>query len=148
MTLADKIVVLRDGRIEQVGSPIDLYDHPENAFVAQFIGSPKMNFFNVKDLAPNGSTLLGEGITTDMLIGFRPEHLSLSDPANAVIEGTLELVENLGEYALVHLRTESNVEFIAKTDRPPEVPKGSFIGFGIHPDLVHYFDSRSGARLG
>ena len=52
MTLADKIVVLRDGRIEQVGSPIDLYERPQNTFVAQFIGSPKMNFFDTGEPAP------------------------------------------------------------------------------------------------
>ena len=52
MTLADKIVALRDGRIEQVGSPIDLYERPQNTFVAQFIGSPKMNFFDTGELAP------------------------------------------------------------------------------------------------
>lgn len=147
MTLADKIVVLRDGRIEQVGSPIELYDHPENAFVAQFIGSPKMNFFKASDLTPSGGTRLGREVGGDVQIGFRPEHLSVTDSANAVVEGSMELVENLGEYALVHLLTESGVEFIAKTEKPPEVPKRSTVSFGIKPELVHFFDANSGARL-
>ncbi len=147
MTLADKIVVLRDGLIEQVGSPINLYERPENAFVAQFIGSPKMNFFEAKDLTPAGGMQLGREITANMQIGLRPEHLITTDPANAVVEGTLELVENLGEYALVHLRTASNAEFIAKTEKPPEVPKGSTIGFTIKPELAHFFDSNSGSRI-
>jgi len=112
MTLADKIVVLRDGLIEQVGSPINLYDRPENAFVAQFIGSPKMNFFNQSDLMSNGGSLLGKTLNADMQIGLRPEHLSVTDAGNAVVEGKLELVENLGEYALVHLKTATGVEFI------------------------------------
>jgi multiple sugar transport system ATP-binding protein/alpha-glucoside transport system ATP-binding protein len=147
MTLADKIVVLRDGRIEQVGSPIELYERPANAFVAQFIGSPKMNFFEAKDLASTGSSLLGREITAGMQVGFRPEHLDITDASSAVVEGSLELIENLGEYALVHLLTESNVEFIAKTEKPPAVAKGSTISFGIKQELVHFFDTSTGARL-
>jgi len=147
MTLADKIVVLRDGLIEQVGSPIELYDRPQNAFVAQFIGSPKMNFFSATDLTPDSSALVGRDITAGMQVGFRPEHLDLADASNTVLEGKLELIENLGEYALVHLITETGVEFIAKIDKPPTVSKGTTIGFGIKPELVHSFDSASGMRL-
>jgi len=147
MTLADKIVVLRDGRIEQVGSPIALYERPENAFVAQFIGSPKMNFFSVNDLAAGASAKLGRDLAADVQVGLRPEHLDVTDADNSVVQGTLELVENLGEYALVHLMTETKVEFIAKIEKPPEVPKGSMISFGIKPELAHYFDANSGLRL-
>ncbi|NKB77449.1 MAG: sn-glycerol-3-phosphate ABC transporter ATP-binding protein UgpC [Gammaproteobacteria bacterium] len=146
MTLADKIVVLRDGRIAQVGSPIELYERPQNAFVAQFIGSPKMNFFSASDLTSGASSLLNRELSDDLQVGIRPEHLSITDSANAVVEGTLELVENLGEYALIHLRTASNVEFIAKAEKPPEVPKASTIKFGVKPPLAHFFDSNSGAR--
>ena len=146
MTLADKIVVLRDGRIEQVGSPIDLYERPDNEFVAQFIGSPKMNFFKSTDLAANSAALLGRDVTADLQVGLRPEHLDVTDSASAVVEGTLELVENLGEYALVHLLTATNVEFIAKTEKPPQVPKGSTIGFGVKPELAHFFSTESGQR--
>ena len=147
MTLADKIVVLKDGRIEQVGSPMDLYDNPQNAFVAQFIGSPKMNFFTSGDLSSSSNTLLGREVTSTMQVGLRPEHLVVADSGETIVEGTLELVENLGEYALVHLRTSTNVEFIAKTERPPTVPKGSTIGFRLKDDLAHFFDADSGARL-
>ena len=80
-------------------------------------------------------------------VGLRPEHLYLTDSENTVVEGTLELVENLGEYALVHLLTPSNTEFIAKTEKPPGVPKGSTLNFGIKPELAHFFDSNSGARI-
>lgn len=147
MTLADKIVVLRDGLIEQVGSPIDLYERPENAFVAQFIGSPKMNFFSAGDLTRNGASLLGRDTTSAIQVGLRPEHLTTADSSEAVVEGSLELVENLGEYALVHLMTASNVEFIAKTEKPPTVQKGSTIGFGIKPELAHFFDANTGKRV-
>ena len=70
-----------------------------------------------------------------------------TDAANAVIEGRLELVENLGEYALVHLITTTGVEFIAKTEKPPLAQKGETIGFTIKPELAHYFDAKSGLRL-
>ena len=147
MTLADKIVVLRDGRIEQVGSPIDLYERPANAFVAQFIGSPKMNFFAAQDLSANASNALGKELSTTQQVGLRPEHMEVTDAANAVVEGRLELVENLGEYALVHLISANGIEFIAKTEKPPEAAKGDTIGFTIKPELAHYFDIESGLRL-
>ena len=146
MTLADKIVVLRDGRIEQVGSPIELYERPANAFVAQFIGSPKMNFFAATDLSPNAVKVLGKEVSASEQVGLRPEHMIVSDAANAVVEGRLELVENLGEYALVHLVSTNGVEFIAKTEKPPAVEKGGMIGFTIKPELAHYFDVESGLR--
>jgi len=146
MTLADKIVVLRDGLIEQVGSPLELYDTPANEFVAQFIGSPKMNFFEQADLTASAASQLNRDIS-GIQVGMRPEHLIVTDAANAVVEGKLELVENLGEYALVHLMTESNVEFIAKTERPPAVPKGSTISFAVKPEMAHFFDSNTGERL-
>ena len=146
MTLADKIVVLRDGRIEQVGSPIDLYERPANSFVAQFIGSPKMNFFAETDLAMGAANLLGRTVTAQEHVGLRPEHLVPVDGTSAVVEGRLELVENLGEYALVHLITAAGTEFIAKTEKPPTVAKGETIGFSIQPELAHFFDKESGAR--
>ena len=147
MTLADKIVVLRDGRIEQVGSPIELYDRPANAFVAQFIGSPKMNFFFTKDLSANAAKVLGAPLAETTNVGMRPEHLVVTTKAKAVVEGRLDLVENLGEYALVHLISETGVEFIAKTLKPPKAQKGDTIGFTIDPELAHYFDIDSGLRL-
>ncbi|WP_299028029.1 sn-glycerol-3-phosphate ABC transporter ATP-binding protein UgpC [uncultured Sulfitobacter sp.] len=147
MTLADKIVVLRDGRIEQVGSPIDLYERPANAFVAQFIGSPKMNFFETADLAPNATAVLGQELAGNLQIGLRPENLVPCAVEAAVVQGTLELVENLGEYALVHLQTSTGVEFIAKTEKPPQAEKGETIGFTIKPELAHRFDTASGLRL-
>ena len=145
MTLADKIVVLRAGQIEQVGSPIELYERPANAFVAQFIGSPKMNFFATDDLAKSAPNVLGRAIADDEHVGLRPEHL-VPAKSGVVVEGSLELVENLGEYALVHLITATGIEFIAKTEKPPTVAKGETIGFTIKPELTHVFDKVSGLR--
>jgi multiple sugar transport system ATP-binding protein/alpha-glucoside transport system ATP-binding protein len=146
MTLADKIVVLRDGRIEQVGAPIELYDRPANAFVAQFIGSPKMNFFDAADLSATAKDVLGRDLASDQQVGLRPEHLVPVESGASVVQGKLELIENLGEYALVHLVTEGGVEFIAKTEKPPSQAKGETISFTIKPELAHYFEKASGLR--
>jgi multiple sugar transport system ATP-binding protein/alpha-glucoside transport system ATP-binding protein len=146
MTLADKIVVLRDGRIEQVGSPIDLYKRPRNAFVAQFIGSPKMNFFIPTEIAKNASKKL-LAVAADANIGIRPEHLIACPEKNAMIGGTLDLVEQLGEYALVHLNTTSGGSFVAKMDAPPEITKGEQMWFTANPELVHLFNQTSGLRV-
>ncbi len=146
MTLADKIVVLRDGRIEQVGAPITLYERPQNAFVAQFIGSPKMNFFDAADLADTAAATLGYTLEDDVQIGLRPEHLTPSSGGDYVLEGKLELVENLGEYALVHLVTHTGKEFIAKTEKPPTQSKDEIIRFGIKPELAHFFDKKTEQR--
>ncbi|MCC5966592.1 MAG: sn-glycerol-3-phosphate ABC transporter ATP-binding protein UgpC [Natronohydrobacter sp.] len=94
MTLADRIVVLRDGRIEQVGAPMELYNNPANEFVAGFIGSPKMNFLNAPALSQPGRSL-----------GIRPEHLTLSRDGG-LIEGRVSHVEHLGGETLIYLRAE------------------------------------------
>lgn len=147
MTLADKIVVLRDGRIEQIGAPIDLYERPANTFVAQFIGSPKMNFFSGMDLnVANVSQALPRN-SADTQIGIRPEHLRESLPDAALLNGRIELVEQLGEYALVHLTTESGVEFIAKMEHPPKAGVNGVLSFTAKPELIHAFDPGTGLRI-
>ena len=83
MTLADKIVVLRDGNIEQIGSPIELYRNPSNMFVAQFIGSPKMNFFDSDDLTDAGRALINSGAD---ILGIRPEHFIVVPTGSGVIQ--------------------------------------------------------------
>jgi multiple sugar transport system ATP-binding protein len=94
MTLADKIVVLNAGRIEQIGAPMELYNDPANTFVAGFIGSPQMNFLEAAPLGAPGRTL-----------GIRPEHLGLSRETGA-IPGTVSHVEHLGGETNVYVRTE------------------------------------------
>jgi multiple sugar transport system ATP-binding protein len=94
MTLADKIVVLNGGRIEQVGAPMELYNNPANTFVAGFIGSPQMNFLEAGALGAPGKTL-----------GVRPEHLAI-DRAVGAIPGTISHVEHLGGETNVYVRTE------------------------------------------
>jgi len=147
MTLADKIVVLRDGRIEQVGSPLELYERPQNAFVAQFIGSPKMNFFKSKDLAPGAQAQLSDQLTASHFIGIRPEHLRSCELGQAIVCGQIELVEQLGEYALVHLTGDQGAEFIVKMQHTPTEGKGTVIGLNAKPEHVHYFDAETELRV-
>ena len=94
MTLADKIVVLRAGRVEQVGAPMELYNNPANTFVAGFIGSPQMNFLKAGPLGMRGET-----------VGIRPEHLAISRDAGA-IAGKISHVEKLGGETLVYVRSD------------------------------------------
>ena len=93
MTLADKIVVLRGGNIEQNWDAINLYENPRNMFVAEFIGSPSMNFFNASDLSEAGQTLLKPGAD---VFGVRPEHFNVVDQADAIPICASDFVENLG----------------------------------------------------
>ena len=140
MTLADKIVVLRDGNIEQVGSPIELYEKPQNMFVAQFIGSPKMNFFTAEELNEKGQSYLkGEAD----IIGIRPEHLRPAGKIDALITATPDLIENLGEVALVHCKTASGMEFIAKTTDLSAFPVGKEIKLTADTSALNFFNSTS-----
>ena len=147
MTLADKIVVLRDGRVEQVGSPIELYERPANSFVAQFIGSPKMNFFGVADFvsAEKAAEIVQD--LADPVIGIRPEHLRKASENTASIRAKLELTEHLGEHVLVHLITDRGTEFIAKSEKMPDAARGEYMYFNVDVSNVHLFEAASGARV-
>ena len=144
MTLADKIVVLRDGNIEQIGSPIELYRNPSNMFVAQFIGSPKMNFFDSDDLTDAGRALINSGAD---ILGIRPEHFIVVPTGSGVIQGKPNLVEPLGEYALVHCETVRGSPFIVKTTDPENIKKGSVMSFDVDPAVTHRFDQLSQGRI-
>ena len=146
MTLADKIVVLRGGYIEQVGSPIDLYERPDNTFVAQFIGSPKMNFFAPSMLAKGADPALRGLSDSAAIVGVRAEHLKLCAEDEAMISAKYELVENLGELALVHLKTDDGTEFIAKLETPPTSERGSYLHFTAAAEKIHLFDKATGKR--
>ena len=147
MTLADKIVVLRDGRIEQVGSPIELYEKPQNAFVAQFIGSPKMNFLPAETLSAATAKAIGIQTKAGMTIGIRPEHFKTTTAAKSLVSATLELVENLGEYALVHMLTTDGDEVIVKMDTPPKQAPGEVMHLTVGKADFHVFDAASGQRV-
>ena len=140
MTLADKIVVLRAGKVEQVGSPIELYETPANAFVAQFIGSPKMNFFDAAEVT-------NRNVDEGTFIGMRPEHMQLAGADTAQVSGRLELIENLGEYVLAHLVSEAGTEFIVKLETAPDCDKGTMLGFSTIDSRIHVFDKSTELRI-
>ena len=145
MTLADKIVVLRGGNIEQVGSPIELYETPDNMFVAQFIGSPKMNFFKAEDLTKKGQAMLKGDVDR---LGIRPEHFTTTDVKSALVVATPDLVENLGENALVHCITDDGMEFIVKTTDLSKFKQGKKIGLTADKARVLGFNSTTQKRIG
>lgn len=153
MTLADRIVVLRDGRVEQYGTPMDLYDNPGNMFVAGFIGSPSMNFFSASKteggiIISNGEanplTLTCE--TGNPFIGIRPEHLSICSKEQALIAGRLELIEHLGDHVLAYF-PDDNGAFVVKLNHPGTHKYGDIIHFHADLDNLHYFDGLTGNRL-
>jgi len=131
MTLADRIVVLKDGHIEQVGTPAELYAAPKSRFVASFIGSPAMNFLPV-DVAngafalPGGGLLSGANVdrhyTGKADFGIRPEHLSVSADAGPAIEGRVALIEPLGADTLINV-TVGEHQIVARLpgDSTPEL---------------------------
>ena len=154
MTLADKIVVLRLGYVEQVGKPMDLYNKPDNLFVAQFIGSPAMNIFNSKvdgkTVSIGGDKSVGDLENTpagDVVVGIRPEHLIACEKSKAVISGKLELIERLGDHIIAHLIRDDNSEFIVKTEDFASNSKGDLMHFKVDADRVHYFDKESEKRI-
>ena len=145
MTLADRIVVLRDGRVEQYGTPLELYQSPANTFVAGFIGSPKMNFFNLQDIE-NHSNIASKN-NRGTLIGVRSEHLKSCDDSQALITGTIELTEQLGEYSLVYLKTAGGQSFTVKVNQAESLTSGTRISFSAKPEHIHHFDAESGLRV-
>ncbi len=133
MTLADKIVVLSNGYVEQIGSPLDLYNKPENLFVAGFIGSPKMNLLDAS---------LFESINSDAnTIGVRPEHLVQTDKADFIITGIVDVVERLGDVSYVYLTAADGSQIIAATAGTSDVQSGEKVSYGASSGELHFFDS-------
>ena len=149
MTLADRIVVLNAGRIEQVGTPLELYRSPANAFVAGFIGGQTMNLLPAASqggrLVLAGRALALSAPEGTATFGIRPEHL-IAAPDGA-LSGPVEVVEEFGEHALVHLAVEGLGPVTVKLP-PDAVPRpGAVIGLAPDPARLHFFDAR-GRALG
>ena len=152
MTMADHVVVLRDGVIEQQGAPLDLYDRPANRFVAGFIGSPAMNFIDVVVAADGRSASFG-GETlpldrqlppgTELVAGLRPEHLRIteSNPQFRIVVG---VVESTGSATYISSKDEAIT--VVQTSRSSAKP-GDQIGLSIDPAAIHLFDRQSGKRV-
>jgi ABC-type sugar transport system ATPase subunit len=164
MTMADKIVVLRDGRVEQIGSPLYLYTSPDNQFVAGFIGSPRMNFLKARVVNRTNTKAqvvvqdapdhmlhipLREAASVDpgqeVIIGIRPEHF-LGMPSGPGLEVRIDVIENLGGIAYAYGKTKAAQDVIIKADseRPPR--SGMTVTALIRDDYCHLFD-RNGQTL-
>jgi multiple sugar transport system ATP-binding protein len=131
MTMADKIVVLNKGRIEQVGSPLDLYRSPRNLFVAGFIGSPKMNMIS-------GAKAMEHGAHT---MGIRPEHMTLSTTEGAW-KGKVTVAEHLGSDTFLHIATEEFGTITARCSGEMPVRHGDIVYATPDPNRIHRFDER------
>ena len=154
MTLADRIVVLRDGRVEQIGAPMTLYERPESRFVAEFIGSPAMNILPARaeegGVRPDGGGLApirpppgGEPAE----LGVRPEDLRRAEADEAALfEGRVAMVERLGDAELVHLSLESGGSVVAKSPRGASPARGEPLRLASAPERLHLFDA-SGRAL-
>ena len=156
MTLADKIVVMRDGRVEQIGTPLDLYDSPSNVFVASFIGSPSMNFLHGKVVnnggrkgfvsdnglalpLPETQAVEGQAVT----YGIRPEHVELGGGG---ITLSVVVVEPTGSETQVYAKAGNDLIDALVKDRIQARP-GSEIGFVFDPAKVHLFDRKTEQRI-
>ena len=153
MTMADRIVVLRDGRVEQVGAPLELYRRPNNSFVAGFLGSPRMNVLSGTVTAISGPRATVTGVSGGMFsaevssgrlktgdvvtIGIRPEALAIA-PTESALTGRVDLVEQLGNMSLVYATLASGEQVVAEL-RGAEAPEfGQTVHFAIS-DAVYVF---------
>jgi multiple sugar transport system ATP-binding protein len=158
MTMGDRVAVLKDGLLMQVGKPRELYDHPKNVFVAGFIGSPAMNLFNLDQtdggvsfgsiVYPVGRDVLGQAGGKEVVVGVRPEDLDIADNGLPI---EVDVVEELGADAYIYGRTlvgKGEQQIIARVDgrRPPL--KGDRLSVVPRSGHVHLFDHASGERLG
>ena len=152
MTLADKIVVLKDGHVMQVGSPLELFNKPANEFVAGFLGAPKMNFFDgklveiknekgkfqSKALEKGGIRLVAKKVRGDSVrLGIRPQHLKLDK--KGLIEGTVTMVERLGTETVVELLTLENLPFRFVSSNVVNLSVGERAGFNFDKEMAHLF---------
>ncbi|WP_269930106.1 ABC transporter ATP-binding protein [Aminobacter sp. HY435] len=153
MTLADRIVVLKEGRVMQHGSPHELYERPANLFVAQFIGSPKMNVLPCSRSGDATLDLSGEGTvdlrlangTAPTQLGARPEHLTLVAPADGHCRGTVEAAEYLGGTTSVFVRNDrlGLINVNAPADTPASI--GETVGIRIDTTRSTLFDTNGSA---
>ena len=148
MTLADRVVVLRDGAIEQVGSPLDLYDRPANQFVAQFIGTPQMNVVDTAEL-PALRSAVGAADAPDGFIGVRPENVLVRPAGSGQLAGQVELVESLGADTLIYANVSTNgqpgVQLVARQNTRTPLHPGDAVGLDIAPASFHLFNRQGQA---
>ena len=140
MTLADRIVVLNQGIIEQVGTPIELYSSPKNQFVAEFIGSPKMNIIDIEKGSEHSLKNINTPSQTSK-VGIRPEHLFVTPESETKLKGNVRHIENLGEHLLCYINIGSDNEITAKLDVSSSASLNQDINLGWVSENTHFFNS-------
>jgi multiple sugar transport system ATP-binding protein len=159
MTLADRLVVLNAGHVEQVGAPLEVYQRPRTRFAAGFLGSPRMNFITgqVAEITGSGVTvkLTGGGTITaaivtdgikpgdEVTVGCRPEHLRITPGEGAPLAAAVQLVENLGDHCILHLDREQQDggRVLAKVEKAP-ASEGKTVGIELPAEECHVFDAK------
>ena len=155
MTLADKIVVLKDGKVMQIGSPMDLYHHPKNLFVAGFLGAPSMNFITVEVTAKGAETATvrnaalepievahqGRAIAqgSRAILGLRPQYLRPVTDDSGMLHGEVRLTERLGAETVVEVRLADGSRVIAAIGEDKVLEPGTKIGLAFDPAQAHLF---------
>lgn len=156
MTMADIVVVMREGNVEQVGRPLELYDSPNNQFIAGFIGSPAMNFFPVTTRSGTDEFMFDDSqslslpahnaLDGSLTIGLRPEHLQHATDGNG-LTATIEAIEQTGSETLLQATLAGRPMTILLRERFNAEP-GDSLSIAIDPAQVRLFDTNSGARIG
>ena len=142
MTMADKIVVLNAGRIEQVGAPMDLYHRPVSEFVAGFIGAPSMNFLTADHRDGQvwvEGVALGAAPAGTVKLGIRPEHLVLCPAGQGQLAATVSLTETLGGDAYLYVRLSDGQSLVVRADGDTPLGHGAVIGLDVPPQRQHHF---------
>jgi multiple sugar transport system ATP-binding protein len=162
MTMADKIVVLQSGVIEQVGSPLDLYHRPQNLFVAGFIGSPKMNFLKghatqkkngIEVSLGGGAALTLPGKTPSLTermpvtLGVRPEHIAVVAKGKSDLKAHLRLAEYLGSETMFYLTLPDGSDISVKADGLTKAATGTEMLLNLPPNACHLFDDKGATLL-
>ncbi|WP_138465718.1 ABC transporter ATP-binding protein [Poseidonocella sp. HB161398] len=158
MTMADKIVLMKGGKVEQVGTPDELYDRPVSKYAADFVGSPSMNFIEGEIGEREGAPIfLAEGVAAPLpapmarhlgrrtIAGLRPSDLHPAE--NGAVQGTLTLAEKTGADQNLHVRA-AGVDIVSTAPRNFQVRQGQHIALAIPPERVHLFDAATERRLG
>jgi ABC-type sugar transport system ATPase subunit len=143
MTMGDRIAVMNEGRLEQVGTPEEVYEAPANRFVAGFIGSPAMSFARAGDLpgVPTGG---------DLLVGVRPEHARpWADGAGLIgpLEGTVEYAEALGRETFLGVRHDRGAQLVVCVEGRSRAQPGDRVAYGLVPEGLRFFDPGGGAAV-
>ena len=165
MTLGDRVVVMKDGRIQQVGTPLEVYSAPVNRFVAEFIGAPSMNFVDVKLHEEAGSLFaqapglrlrvpagrersLAAHRGGQVVLGLRPEHIALGQGApDASFDALVEVTEQLGSEIVLEAQAGGMTITVARVDSGANVSPGGRVRLCVIPEKMHFFDAASGQAI-